>query len=65
MIKQEISFSTISVKANCKIPKIEELKGNYEKGLVLESTMIKEHKENMKAADWAQAYGMHKKLYKQ
>ena len=64
MIKKELSLSTIAVKANCKIAKIEELKGNFEKGQNLDSTMIKEHKENMKAADWAQAYGLHKKLYK-
>jgi hypothetical protein len=53
MIANGTSASTISTKANCKIPKIEEMKGIYEKGLKLDSTMVKEHQENMKAADWA------------
>ncbi len=63
MIAQCTPNVTIAEKANCKIAKVEEMKRDFEKGKQLDSTMVKIHDKNMKAADWSMAYGLFQKLY--
>lgn len=64
MIEKGLTATAIMAKANCKINKVEEMRADFEKGQKLDSTMAKQHKENMKASDWAHVYGLNKKLYK-
>ena len=63
MIDKGIAASSIAQRANCKIGKIEELRQDFNKDKKADTTLTKLHKENMKAADWAEAYGLSKKLY--
>lgn len=53
MISKGATTTSICARANCKIQKVEDLRIDFDKGLKMSSTMEKEHKENMKAADWA------------
>lgn len=63
MIHLGVAASTIAIRANCKITKIEELQQDYSKGLKQDQSIAKLHKENMKASDWAEVYGLSKKLF--
>jgi hypothetical protein len=59
LIRQGLKPATIIARLKCTMSKIEDLTAQYESGLKLDSTMAKEHSENMKGEDFARVYGLH------
>ena len=67
LIRQEVGVEEIERVTGAKGQKIEEMRNMYETGWYMNEvepkiTMIDAHKDKMKAADWAMAYGLHSKI---